>query len=110
MGTDLIVMELSTRQVILLHMLHLAPKATVITLVDQVTPFYPKANPPSQQSVRDQLKVLLAAGLVELAHKGKPRTYLRTPKSYLVLPTSSTTSSNPQHSQEEETEPGRGAG
>ena len=81
-------MELSTRQVILLHMLHLTPQATVITLVDQVAPFYPKANPPSQQSVRDQLKVLLAAGLVELAHKGKPRTYLRTPRSYLLLPAS----------------------
>jgi predicted RNA binding protein YcfA (HicA-like mRNA interferase family) len=36
--------------------------------------------------VRTRLRALLAAGFVQLGHKGKPRTYLRTQQSYRVVP------------------------
>lgn len=79
---------------LLLHLVDRYPGSTVVELTDQLKPYAPAHAPHTQQTVRARLKALLAAGLVQLGHKGKPRTYLRTQVSYRVVPVSWTPDDN----------------
>lgn len=72
---------------LLLYFIDRFPGSTVVELTDHLKPYAPSHDPHTQQAVRTRLRALLAAGLIQLAHKGKPRTYVRTQHSYLVVPT-----------------------
>lgn len=80
--------SLTPRQKLLLHLIDRRVGATVVQITHALTPFYPAARPVSQLAVRAEIKTLLTAGLVALAHGGKPRTYVRTQVSYRLLPAS----------------------
>lgn len=77
---------LSARQKLMLHVLSRKSGATVVQITDLLKPFFPPERPTSQLSVREDLKTLLAFGLVAVAHTGKPRTYVRTPQSFRLAP------------------------
>jgi len=79
---------LSARQKLMLHVLSRKSGATVVQITDLLKPFFPPERPTSQLSVREDLKALLAFGLVAIAHTGKPRTYVRTPQSFRLAPAS----------------------
>jgi hypothetical protein len=72
----------------MLHVLSRKSGATVVQITDLLKPFFPPERPTSQLSVREDLKTLLAFGLVAIAHTGKPRTYVRTPQSFRLAPAS----------------------
>lgn len=71
---------------LLLQVVDRYPASSVVQLTGHLKPFAPAHDPFTQQAVRTHLKALLAGGLVRLAHTGKPRTYVRTPASYRVVP------------------------
>lgn len=71
---------------LLLHIIDQYPGSTVVELTEHLKPYAPAHDPHTQQAVRTRLRALLAAGFVQLGHKGKPRTYLRTQQSYRVVP------------------------
>lgn len=78
--------SLTPRQKLLLHLIDRRVGATVVQITHALTPFYPAARPVSQLAVRAEIKTLLTAGLVAIAHAGKPRTYVRTQASFRLLP------------------------
>lgn len=71
---------------LLLHLIDRHAGCTGIDLVDHLKCFVPDHHPTTQQAVRSRLKCLMESGLVQLASRGKPRTYLRTRKSYRLVP------------------------
>lgn len=76
------------RLALLLYLIDRNAGASVVDLTDSLKSFSIPSSPPSQHTVRQQLRTLLEAGLIIVGHKGKPRTYLRTQQSYSVVPTS----------------------
>ncbi|HEX2842134.1 hypothetical protein [Hyphomicrobium sp.] len=72
---------------VLLHLIDCHPGSTVVELTDHMKPFAPLHDPYTQQAVRYRLRELMDAGFIQLGHRGKPRTYIRTQASYRVLPT-----------------------
>lgn len=81
-------MSLHPHLQLLLHIIDRFPASTVVQLTDHLKPFAPVYEPFTQQTVRNRLKELLANGLVEFIHTGKPRTYVRTRASYRIVPAS----------------------
>ncbi len=71
---------------ILQHVIDNKTCKTVVQITDCLKPNFPPANPKSQLSVRAGLKFLIANGWVQMAHPGKPRTFIRTRASYHILP------------------------
>lgn len=81
-------MHLPSHLAILLHVIDKKDAQTVVQITDCLKPFFPPTNPKSQLFVRTGLKTLISNGWVQMAHSGKPRTFIRTRASYRVLPTS----------------------
>lgn len=73
---------------LLLYLIGRNAGASAVDLVDNLRPFSSSSTPPSQHTVRQQVRTLLEAGLIIVDHKGKPRTDLRTQQSYDVVPAS----------------------
>lgn len=73
-------LPLTRRQLLILRVLDRRTGVTVVQITSLLIPFYPAANPPSQLSVRQDIRALFAIGQVSVAHTGKPRTYVRAGK------------------------------
>lgn len=88
MPNTLQIMSIDPNLQLLLHLIDRHAGCTVVQLTDHLKPYAPSHDPYTQQEVRSRLKALLTNGLVQLAHHGKPRTYVRTQHSYRVVPSS----------------------